>query len=101
MTATAAAGLEPTETDLTHAREVLTSPGPLTTERDARARAFSANRGYLDFLRTAHGEGDRERVGQVLRLMTAVERVVDGFSPAPLEAPESSTADGWTDGAAQ
>lgn len=89
------ADLEPTETDLAYAREVLTGLGPIASATEGRARGFSANRAYLDFLRIAHGEGDQERVGQMLRLMTAVERVVDDFSPAS----ESSTADDWPDGA--
>lgn len=83
------AGLEPTETELADVRDVLTSPGPITSTTEVRARGFSANRAYLGFLRNAHGEGDQERVGQMLRLMTAVERVVDDFSPAPLVAPGS------------
>ncbi len=83
MTTPAAAGLEPTETELSDVHDILTIPGPITSAAEVRARGFSVNRAYLGFLRDAHDEGDRERVSQMLRLMTAVERVVDDLSPAP------------------
>lgn len=80
--------LEPTETDLANVREALTADlGPVTSRQDASQRGFAANRAYLSLLRDAHAAGDRERAGQMVRLMTAVERVVDGLSPAPFNAP--------------
>ncbi|KPM55785.1 hypothetical protein ACG83_10960 [Frankia sp. R43] len=76
--------LEPTATDLVNVREALTADlGPVTSRQDASQRGFSANRAYLSLLREAHTAGDQEQAGQMVRLMTAVERVVDDLSPMP------------------